>query len=452
MDSGREKFDLMGELLAERKLRILRSTLTEMNEFDIAAFMEELDLEKLMVVFRLLPKNLATDVFSCLPIERQTYIINSTGDKELQLIIEDLFLDDAVDMLEELPATVVKRILKNATPQTRTLINQYLNYPDNSAGSIMTAEYVALKKHMTVEEAFAYIRAHGVDKETIYTCYVTSDTRQLEGVVTLKDLLMHPYATGVAEIMDTNVIQTTTTVDQEEVSALFNKYDLLALPVVDHENRIVGIITVDDVVDVMEKEATEDIEKMSAILPSEKPYLKTSVFTLAKNRIVWLVVLMVSSMVTGSILASYEEAFATLPLLVSFIPMLSSTGGNAGSQSSALIIRGMTLGDIKAADIFKVLWKEVRVAFLCSLVLGFVNFLRLMIQYPGNTLICLTIVLSLSFTILLAKAIGCTLPIIAKCLKFDPAIMSAPIISTLVDACSLIVYFQIACALLPELR
>lgn len=452
MDTLMDNFDLLNQYLQEKKLRNLRSLLVEMNEFDIASFMEKLDLENLIVVFRLLPKDLATDVFSCLPIERQTHIINSTGDKELQLIIEDLFLDDAVDMLEELPATVVKRILQNATPQTRNLINQFLNYPENSAGSIMTAEYVALKKHMTVEEAFAYIRAHGVDKETIYTCYVTSDKRQLEGVVTLKDLLMNPYSTVIADIMDTNVILAQTTVDQEEVSSMFNKYDLLALPVVDQENRIVGIITVDDVVDVMEQEATEDIEKMSAILPSEKPYLKTSVFTLAKNRIVWLVVLMVSSMVTGHILASYEAAFSALPLLVQFIPMLSSTGGNAGSQSSALIIRGMTLGDIKASDIIRVLWKEVRVAFLCSMVLGFVNFIRLMIQYPGNTLICLTIVLSLAFTILLAKAIGCTLPIIAKCLNFDPAIMSAPIISTLVDACSLIVYFQIACALLPELH
>lgn len=452
MDTFMDNLDLLNRYLQEKKLRNLRSLLVEMNEFDIASFMEKLDLENLIVVFRLLPKDLATDVFSCLPIERQTHIINSTGDKELQLIIEDLFLDDAVDMLEELPATVVKRILQNATPQTRNLINQFLNYPENSAGSIMTAEYVALKKHMTVEEAFAYIRAHGVDKETIYTCYVTSDKRQLEGVVTLKDLLMNPYSTVIADIMDTNVILAQTTVDQEEVSSMFNKYDLLALPVVDQENRIVGIITVDDVVDVMEQEATEDIEKMSAILPSEKPYLKTSVFTLAKNRIVWLVVLMVSSMVTGHILASYEAAFSALPLLVQFIPMLSSTGGNAGSQSSALIIRGMTLGDIKASDIIRVLWKEVRVAFLCSMVLGFVNFIRLMIQYPGNTLICLTIVLSLAFTILLAKAIGCTLPIIAKCLNFDPAIMSAPIISTLVDACSLIVYFQIACALLPELH
>lgn len=332
------------------------------------------------------------------------------------------------------------------------MINQFLNYPDNSAGSIMTAEYVALKKHMSVEEAFAYIRANGVDKETIYTCYVTSDKRELEGVITLKDLLMNPYTTVISDIMDTNVIKAATSEDQEDISSMFNKYDLLALPVVDAENRLVGIITVDDVVDVMEQEATEDIEKMAAILPSEKPYLKTSVFILAKNRIVWLLVLMVSSMLTGGILAKYEAAFAVLPMLVTFIPMLTDTGGNAGSQSSTLIIRGMTVGDIKASDIFKVLWKEVRVALICSLILGLVNFIRLMIQYPGNTLICLVIVLSLAFTILLAKTIGCTLPILAQCLHLDPAIMAAPLITTIVDACSLVVYFQIASAILPQLH
>lgn len=452
MDAIEEKFDTLNELLTEKKLRKLRSILIDMNEVDIATFMEELDSEKTMVIFRLLPKDLATDVFSCLPIEKQTHIINSTGDKELQLIIEDLFLDDAVDMLEELPATVVKRILKAATPETRNMINQFLNYPDNSAGSIMTAEYVALKKHMSVEEAFAYIRANGVDKETIYTCYVTSDKRELEGVITLKDLLMNPYTTVISDIMDTNVIKAATSEDQEDISSMFNKYDLLALPVVDAENRLVGIITVDDVVDVMEQEATEDIEKMAAILPSEKPYLKTSVFILAKNRIVWLLVLMVSSMLTGGILAKYEAAFAVLPMLVTFIPMLTDTGGNAGSQSSTLIIRGMTVGDIKASDIFKVLWKEVRVALICSLILGLVNFIRLMIQYPGNTLICLVIVLSLAFTILLAKTIGCTLPILAQCLHLDPAIMAAPLITTIVDACSLVVYFQIASAILPQLH
>jgi len=452
MDAVEMTFDTLNELLEEKKLRKLRSILADMNEFDIATFMEELDSEKTMIIFRLLPKDLATDVFSCLPIETQTHIINSTGDKELQLIIEDLFVDDAVDMLEELPATVVKRILKMATPETRNLINQFLNYPENSAGSIMTAEYVALKKHMTVEQAFAYIREHGVDKETIYTCYVTSDTRMLEGVITLKDLLMNPYSTIIADIMDENVIKASTSEDQEAVSATFNKYDLLALPGVDAENRIVGIITVDDVVDVMEQEATEDIEKMAAILPSEKPYLKTDVFTLAKNRIVWLIVLMLGSMVTGSILSKYESAFAALPMLVTFIPMISNTGGNAGSQSSTLIIRGMTLGDIKETDLLRIIWKEARVGFLCSLVLGLVNFVRLMYQYPGNTMICLTVVLSLSFTVLLSKAIGCTLPIIAKVLHLDPAIMAAPLISTIVDACSYIVYFQIACALLPGLK
>ena len=441
-------FSHLTDLLEAKQLRKLKEELSEMNEVDIASFIEELDLEKNLVVFRLLPKDLASDVFACLSIEKQKHIIDSTGDAELQNIIDDLFMDDVVDMLEELPATVVKRILRAASPKTRTLINQFLNYPENSAGSIMTAEYVSLKKTMTVEEAFSYIRQHGVDKETIYTCYVTNAKRELEGVVTLKDLLMSPYSTIISELMDENIIKATTTDDREEITATFNKYDLLALPVVDHENRLVGIITVDDAVDVMEQEATEDFEKMAAMLPSEKPYLKTSVFTLAKNRIFWLLILMISSMLTGSILEHYQEAFAMIPLLVTFTPMLTNTGGNAGSQSATLIIRGMTIGEISPKDIFKVIWKEVRVSIICGFILGVVNFIRLMIQYPGNIGICLTVVLSLFATVVMAKTIGCILPILAKCLKLDPAIMASPLITTIVDACSYTLYFQIACLLL----
>lgn len=430
------------------RFRELRSRLMKMNEADIAEFLEELDHNQKVLIFRMLPKELATDVFAFLEADDQEDIINGITDAEIQNIIEDLFVDDAVDMLEELPATVVKRVMRMATPETRTLINQFLQYPENSAGSIMTAEYIGLKKYMNVEQSFSYIRAHGVDKETIYTCFVMDGERHLEGVVTIRDLLMNPYETKIQDIMDINFIKAVTTDDQEEVMDLFNKYDLICLPVVDHENRLVGIVTVDDVVDVMEEEATEDFEKMAAMLPSDKPYLKTGIFELAKNRIAWLTVLMVSSMITGGILTYYEEAFAVLPLLVSFVPMLTGTGGNAGSQSSTMIIRCMAIGEVEPSDILKVIWKEVRVALVVGFLLAALNFVRLMIMYPGQIMVCLTVVISLYITVIMAKSIGCTLPIIAKLLKLDPAIMAAPLISTIVDACSLIVYFRIACNLL----
>lgn len=436
------------DLLFTRQFRKLKDILTEMNEVDIATFIEELDSEKTVVVFRMLPKELASDVFACLEVDKQEHIINSITDYELGTIVDDLFVDDAVDMLEELPASVVKRVLKNARPDTRKLINQFLNYPDNSAGSIMTAEYVGLKQSMTVEQAFAYIRKNGVDKETIYTCYVMDEKRRLEGVVTVKDLLMNPYEEVIGNIMDTHVIKAFTTEDQEEVADSFQKYDLLSLPVVDHEERLVGIVTVDDVVDVMEQEATEDFEKMAAMLPSEKSYLKTGVFQLAKNRIAWLLILMVSSMITGGILAKYEAAFAVIPLLVTFIPMLTDTGGNAGSQSSTMIIRGMAVGEIEPGDLFKVLWKELRVGVIVGVILGFVNYVRLVILYPGREMLCLTVVLSLMATVIIAKTIGCMLPIAAKVFHMDPAIMAAPLITTIVDAVSLIIYFQLACTLL----
>ena len=446
----KDNFDMeyLLELVETRQFRRLKELLIEMNEVDVASFMEELDSEKTVVVFRMLPKELATDVFACLSLENQQHIINSITDVELRGIIEDLFVDDAVDMLEELPASVVKRVLQNASPDTRKLINQFLQYPENSAGNIMTAEYVGLKKTMTVEEAFAYIRKHGVDKETIYTCYVMDGVRRLEGVVTVKDLLMNPYDTRIEDIMDTHVIKAVTTEDQEDVVESFHKYDLLSLPVVDHEERLVGIVTVDDIVDVMEQEATEDFEKMAAMAPSEKPYLKTGVFQLAKNRIVWLLVLMISSMITGGILGKYENAFAIIPLLVTFIPMLTDTGGNAGSQSSTLIIRGMAVGEIEPRDVFRVVWKELRVGAMVGVVLGAVNYIRLVIMYPGNEMICLTVVLSLFVTVVLAKTIGCVLPIAAKVCRMDPAIMAAPLITTIVDAFSLVIYFQLACRLL----
>ena len=327
-------------------------------------------------------------------------------------------------------------------------INLLLQYPENSAGSIMTAEYMALKKHMTVEEAFAYIRDNGVNKETIYTCYVTDERRALEGVVTVKDLLMNPYEARLSDIMDPYVIKASTTEDQEEVAEKFTRYDLLSLPVVDGENRLVGIVTVDVIVDVMEQEATEDFEKMAAMVPSEKPYLKTSVFMLARNRIMWLLILMVSSMITGGILARYENAFAVIPLLVTFIPMLTDTGGNAGSQSSTLIIRGMAVGEIEPTDIFRVLWKELRVGMVVGMILSLVNYVQLVIRFPGNERICLTVVVSLFATVLLAKAAGSILPMAARLMRLDPAIMAAPLITTIVDAFSLVIYFQIACRLL----
>ncbi len=448
MAMGNFDWELLTELLENRQFRKLRETMAEMNEVDIAEFIEEQGLEKKVLVYRMLPKELAADVFSFLEVEDQEHIINSITDYELGKIIEDLYVDDAVDMLEELPAIVVKRVLKNAAPDTRALINQFLQYPENSAGSIMTAEYIGLKRNMTVEQAFAYIRENGVDKETIYTCFVTDSKRCLQGVVTVKDLLMNPYHTIIKDIMDENIIYAVTTEDQEEVVETFNKYDLLCLPVVDHEDRLVGIVTVDDVVEVMEQEATEDFEKMAAMLPSEKPYLKTSVLELAKNRIPWLLLLMFTSLLTGAILVTYENALQVVPLLISFIPMLMDTSGNCGNQSSTMVIRGMAVGDIELRDVIKVAWKELRVGFLCGLVLAAANFVRLLLQHPDQPLVNLVVVLSLVLTVILAKTIGCTLPMLAKRMNLDPAIMAAPLITTIVDACSLMIYFRLACVLL----
>ena len=448
MDDKELKNKELMQLVEDKMFRVLKDELSEMNEFDVADFISQLDPEKMVVVFRMLPKELATDVFACLEPEEQERIIRDINDKELHNIIEDLMIDDAVDMLEELPANIVKRVLQQATPATRAQINEFLKYPENSAGSIMTAEYIALKKTMTVSEAFAYIRAYGEDKEIIYTCYVMDNKRNLEGVVTVKNLLMNQYETLIETIMDTHVIKAVTTQDREEVVELFNKYDLMSLPVVDHENRLVGIVTVDDAVDVMEEEATEDFEKMAAMLPSEKPYLKTSVFEISKQRIPWLLILMISSMITGTILAKYEIAFQVLPILVTFIPMLMDTGGNAGSQASTTIIRGMAVGDIELSDVLKVWWKEIRVALICGFVLSVVNFIRLILQYPGRTLVSLVVVLSLYITVIIAKSLGCLLPMGAKKLKLDPAIMASPLITTLVDAISLTVYFGLAVALL----
>ena len=438
----------LNELLEGRQFRKLRETMSEMNEVDIAEFIEELEAEKKVLVYRMLPKELAADVFSFLEVDDQEHIINSITDYELGKIVEDLYVDDAVDMLEELPAIVVKRVLQNATPQTRNLINQFLQYPENSAGSIMTAEYIGLKRNMTVEQAFAYIRENGVDKETIYTCFVTDSKRCLQGVVTVKDLLMNPYDTIIKDIMDENIIYAVTTEDREDVVETFNKYDLLCLPVVDHEDRLVGIVTVDDAVEVMEQEATEDFEKMAAMFPSEKPYLRTGVLELAKNRIPWLLILMFTSILSGAILMDYREAIQVLPLLLSFVPMLMDTSGNCGNQSSTMVIRGMAVGDIELKDVLRVVWKEFRVGLLCGAVLAAANFIRLILQYPDRQALNLVIVLSLMLAIVLAKIIGCVLPMLAEKMKLDPAIMAAPLITTIVDASSLLIYFKIASMML----
>ena len=450
-----EKKEELLALLTGKKYRELKSQLVEMNEVDIASFIEELDSEKTVVVFRMLPKELASEVFACLEVEQQQHIITSITDNELRAIIDDLYVDDAVDMLEELPATIVRRVLQNSSPDTRKLINQFLNYPENSAGSVMTAEYVGLKKNMTVEQAFDYIRKYGVDKETIYTCYVMDEKRRLEGVVTVKDLLMNDYAALMGDIMDPHVIKAYTTEDQEKVVETFNEYNLLSLPVVDGEDRLVGIITVDDVMDVMEQEATEDFEKMAAMLPSEKPYLKTGVFQLARNRIPWLMILMLSATFTGMILNHYENALAACIVLNAYIPMLSGTGGNSGTQASTAVIRALSLDEVDFSDILRVLWKELRVSLLCGSCLAAANFVKMQLVdrlLLGNAavtpVVCLVVCLTIMFVVVFAKCVGCSLPLLAEKIGLDSAVMASPFITTIVDATSLLIYFRFASWLL----
>lgn len=437
-------FDLLQELLEHKDYAALRAALINENEVDIAAFLEMLTPEQAVRAFRLLHKEQAAEVFANLESETQEVVIAALGDQQLHEIIEDMYVDDMVDALEELPANMVKRVLKMATADTRSLINEFLQYPENSAGSIMTAEFIDLRQNMTVSQAITRIRRIGEQSEQIYTCYVMDNSRVLEGVVTVKDLLLASDDCLISELMETNLITVTTAEDRELVSQQMMKYGLLVMPVVDSEGRLVGIVTIDDVMDVMQEEATEDFEKMAAMTPSEHPYLKASVFELAKNRIVWLLVLMISGMITGSILGRYEAAFAAMPLLVTFIPMLTDTGGNAGSQSSTLVIRGMTIGEIRSSDFMRVFWKELRVSVLVGIVLSAVNFLRLILVYPGNTMLALTVAFALFATVVVAKAVGGLLPIVAKSLRIDPAIMAAPLITTIVDAISLVLYFSAA--------
>ena len=435
-------------MLEDKNYRQLKSLLEQENVMDVAETLDELHPEQAMTAFRLLSKDRASEVFADLSPDLQEYIINGITDKELRHIVEELFIDDAVDMIEELPAGVVRRVLENSSPQTRKLINQFLKYPENSAGSVMTAEYIAVKKQMTVSQCFRYIKRHALDSETIYTCYVTDAERRLEGVVTVKDMFMADDDTLIEDIMDDNVIHSHTNDDREDVVDKLNKYDFLSLPVVDSEDRLVGIVTIDDALDVMEQEATEDFEKMAAMAPSEAPYLKTTPWILAKNRIIWLTVLMLADTVAAVVIRQYEEAFQAIPLLISFMPMLIDTGGNAGSQSATMIIRGMAIGEINVRHFFKVIWKELQVGLFVGLVLGAINFIRLSIQFPGNTMIILTIVLSVYIIVVLSKIIGAILPMLAKVCHMDPAVMATPLITTIIDALGLVIYFQLAVFLL----
>jgi len=415
-----------------------------MNVVDIASLLEELEEEKMLIIFRLLPKDISAEVFSYMSNEQQQYIIEVITDKEIQTITDRLFLDDTVDILEEMPSNVVKKILKNTTKQKRQLINLFLKYPENSAGSIMTIEYVDLKKEMKVKDSLEYIKQIGVDKETVDVCYVINKNRKLEGVVSLRKLVLTDGDIVIKDIMDTNFISIPTNADQEEIASLFKKYNLLAMPVVDKENRLVGIITIDDIVDVIEQENTEDFQKMAAMTPTDEEYLKNKVFTLAKHRIGWLLLLMISATFTGHIISKYEEVLQSVVVLATFIPVLMDTGGNAGSQSSTLVIRGLTLGEIEAKDILRVLWKEFRVSVIVGLVLSLVNLARIYYFEKVDFMVSFTVSISLFFTVIMAKIVGGALPIIAKKLKFDPAIMAGPLITTIVDTFALMIYFSFA--------
>ena len=443
--------DELMELLDSRRMKELQVRLEDMNEFDVAEFLSEIGDNRMPMVFRLLSKETAADVFANFEAPEQEQIINSITDSELSAIIEELYVDDAVDMMEELPANVVKRVMRTATPETRNLINQYLNYPENSAGSIMTAEFVDLKKYMNVREAIARIRRIGEDKETIYICFVTSADRKLEGVVSVKDLLLSDDETVIEDIMDTNVVFAMTHDDQEEVSEKISDYDLMAIPVVDKEGRLVGIVTVDDIIDVLEQETTEDFEIMAAMTPSDKPYSRTGAFDMWKNRVPWLLFLMLSATFTTMILNSFEDALAVQAVLIGFIPIIMGTGGNSGAQSSTAIIRSLSLGDTEPKDTLKVIWKEWRVALLCGLTLAVVNFTKMLLvdnlllgNSDVNYMVALIVSLAIVFTVMFAKVVGSSLPMLAEKIGLDPAVVATPLITTISDAVSLLIYLEIA--------
>ncbi len=436
--------ELLKELLESRQYTKLRQTISEMNTADIAEAMSEMEDEDSLKMFRILPKDMAADVFADLELDVQQYIIQSMSDREASNIIENLMADDATDLLEEMPASVVKRILANASPETRADINHLLRYPEDSAGSIMTVEYVDLHEDMTVADAIERIRKKGVDSETINICYVVTKQKILVGTVALRYLLIMKPEQVIGDIMNTNVISINTMTDQEEAARMFQHYGFTAMPVVDNESRMVGIITIDDVVDILEEEATEDIEKMAAIMPSDKPYPKVGIFETYKNRIPWLLFLMISATFTGAIITGFEDALSAYVVLTAYIPMLMDTGGNAGSQASVSIIRGLSLKEIEFEDLFKIIWKEIRVAVLCGLTLAAANFLKLMFFDKLPILVAAVICLTLLFVVLIAKLVGCCLPMLASKIGFDPAVMASPFITTIVDALSLLVYFNIA--------
>ena len=437
--------DIFIKLLAQREFKAVRSILDVMNEVDIASLLSTLSDKELALAFRLIPKDKAAEVFSNMDTSMQTYLVTMFTEKELKELLDDLYMDDTVDMLEELPANLVKRILATVSASDRSMINQLLNYPEDSAGSIMTTEYVDLREEMTVGQAMAHIKKTGIHKETIYTCYIT-ERRKLVGIVSAKDLMTTDDNVPIKDLMETEIISVYTHADQEQVAQLFTKYDLLALPVIDQDGRMVGIVTFDDAMDVMVDEATEDITKMAAINPSEKTYFETSVLQHAKNRIPWLLILMFTSIITGTIITRYENAFAAIPLLVSFIPMLMDTGGNCGSQSATLIIRGIALDEIRFTDLFKVMFKEFRSSLIVGAFLAVANGVRIFIQYhnPG---LAVVIACSLMGTVIMAKLVGCILPLLAKKVNLDPAIMASPLITTLVDTFSILIYFNIATVL-----
>ena len=439
-------------LLEEKKFNTLRDILTTMKPYDIAAIFEELQDEKTPILFRIMPKELAAETFVEMDDETQEFLIHGLSDSELKEVVDELFVDDAVDLIEEMPANVVKRILRQADKDMRKQINELLKYPEDSAGSIMTTEFIVLRPDMTAEMAIKRIRRTGVDKETIYTCYVTDNNNKLIGISTVKDLLLADDDDLVKDLMEENVISVNTLDDQEQVAQMFSNYNFLALPVVDNENRLVGIVTIDDAIDVIQEEATEDIEKMAAVLPSDKPYMKTSVWGIYRKRIPWLLVLMLSATFTSAIISSFEGALASVIVLSSFIPMITGSGGNAGSQASVSVIRALSLGEIEFKSMFRVLWKELRVSILCGATLAAANFIKLMIfdlnGNPNAFVIALVVSLTLLGTIMMSKLVGSSLPLLASKIGFDPAVMANPLISTVCDSLSLLIYFGIATTIL----
>lgn len=441
-------FNELNELLENKDMKSLQRKLGEVHEADAGNFINELNPKDAAIVFRLVSKNKAADIFSYLDLDAQEKLIEGFTDQEVSQVVSELASDDAIEMLEDLPANAVSRVLKVVKPERRELLNKYLRYPEDSAGRLMNADYLKLNKHQTVKQVLDFLRTTAEDTQTLDTFYVTDDTRILEGTITLRSLILCDEETTIGEIMDKEFHYVYTDRDQEEVVHIFKDYDLLTLPVVDHEMRLLGFITIDDALDAMEEETTEDFERMAGMSPSEKPYLKTSIFSHAKSRVSWLMILMISGIINGVILGRFEDAFIAMPILVTFIPMLTDTGGNAGSQSSTMVIRGMALNEVKMKNIWAVIWKELRISFLVGVVLAFTNFLRIYIMHPEKLMVAIVVSIAMLFIVILAKLLGSILPLLAQFLNLDPAVMAAPLITTVVDAVGLITYFLVAEAIL----